>query len=394
MRVVIAPNEDGLGTASWAVRLGRALAAIPGVAVKVAAIKPSTVGFLALALEGSAAEVTALEGVTGWIEMAKSRGALAVEPTRERLDHYETYRETYWRAVRPLLRDADLVVELGVPPMARAGQDATRVVTVFDHAWSETLRRSAGEHRAIKVIAADERRTSAVYLFSEPVAPGVFAEYWRGAGVRVEVIDGVFGGGNPAARVIARRALGIPRTADVVFVSGAGTPVWDGMLRRLVEEYRSNPLETYCVLYSPVEAARLGVRMQWTHSTAGWSAAHRGVGRLIFVGAVRGETHQALLSGADLVISRAGGGTVNDAIATRVPVLLVEEPGHWQVEAIRQSAVAMGLARSVPLDHLRRAPARCVAFAGRLDRERHRMESIAAGAENRLASALVTQYGA
>ena len=46
----------------------------------------------------------------------------------------------------------------------------------------------------------------------------------------------------------------------------------------------------------------------------------------------------------DLILTRVGGDTVNDAIASRVPLVLVEEPGHWQVEQIRQSCLRMEIA--------------------------------------------------
>jgi UDP-N-acetylglucosamine:LPS N-acetylglucosamine transferase len=37
-----------------------------------------------------------------------------------------------------------------------------------------------------------------------------------------------------------------------------------------------------------------------------------------------------LFSAFDAVLTRAGGGTVNDALAHRVPLLLVEEKHMWQ----------------------------------------------------------------
>jgi UDP-N-acetylglucosamine:LPS N-acetylglucosamine transferase len=42
---------------------------------------------------------------------------------------------------------------------------------------------------------------------------------------------------------------------------------------------------------------------------------------------------QVLFSAFDAVLTRAGGGTVNDALAHHVPLLLVEEKHMWQERA-------------------------------------------------------------
>ncbi|MEZ5352718.1 MAG: glycosyltransferase [Bryobacteraceae bacterium] len=391
MRILIAPNEDGLGTASWAVRLARAFLARPGTTVRIAAIKPSTVRFLNHSLEGSDAPVVQLQGVSGWIEMAKARGGVAVEATRERVAQYDVYRQTYMEAIRSrkLLDHTDLVIEMGVPPMAAAARNSVRAVTVFDHAWSLTLRRSIGPDPALAAIARDEHQTRAVHLFPEPVTPDNFADFWKDNGRTPTRIAGCFGGGDAQARAVARRALEIPRGARAVFVSGAGSPVWDGMLRRLVDQSVREQPDLYTVVFSPTEIARLGLRMRWVRAAAGWKVQCAGFGRILFVGAMRGETHHALTAAADLVVTRAGGGTVSDAIAHRVPLLLVEEAGQWQVEQIRHRAHTLGLARTVSLDFFRRQPLRCLQHTGRLTRERQRMQAIGTGAEHTLVRELL-----
>jgi hypothetical protein len=62
----------------------------------------------------------------------------------------------------------------------------------------------------------------------------------------------------------------------------------------------------------------------------------------------------------DLVLTRAGGGTVNDALTCGVPLMLVEEPGMWQVEQIRQSCLRMQVAEGVKLDDFKKSPRACV----------------------------------
>lgn len=67
-------------------------------------------------------------------------------------------------------------------------------------------------------------------------------------------------------------------------------------------------------------------------------------------------TYQAIIAGVELVVSRAGGATVNDCLACAVPMLLVPEPGHWQVEAIRTAAVDEGFAVPLPYSDFVRDP--------------------------------------
>ncbi|MEZ5403279.1 MAG: glycosyltransferase [Bryobacteraceae bacterium] len=387
MRVLIAPNEDGLGTAAWAVGLGRAFATMPAVRVRVVAVKASTAAFLARSLEGSGVEVSRLEGVEGWIELVKRRGAVDVPASRARLDRYSTYRTTYARAAAPYVAGADLVIEMGVPPLAASAT----VVTVLDHAWSVTMREIAGEHRALADIENDERRTRSVFLFPAPITGGEFERYWRGTGADVTVLTGVFGGGEPGIRKAVRRTLEIPSRARCVFVSGGGSGVWNGVLRRLVAA-SVNATDRYTVVHAPGEAAHHGLRMRKTQAAGGWSVAHCSLGRVIFIGHLHGATHSAITAAADLMVTRAGGGTVNDAIAHRVPLLLMDEPGHWQVERIRQQAEAAGIARTLPLTLFRRQPGR-IAHLSRFSRERQRMASFATGGEHSLARLLVKQYG-
>ena len=47
---------------------------------------------------------------------------------------------------------------------------------------------------------------------------------------------------------------------------------------------------------------------------------------------------------------------MNDAIAGAVPMLLIPEPGHWQVETIRMATVDEGYAQSIPYPEFRRNP--------------------------------------
>jgi hypothetical protein len=163
-----------------------------------------------------------------------------------------------------------------------------------------------------------------------------------------------WGGGEPRAAV--RRLLGIEDELPVLYLSGGGTGVWDDALSDLLSDYIARPPRYWVVAFNPVEAEKRGIRMSWKQSCQAQVAcgSDRGAPRVIFLGDVRGETHHVLFTGFDLVCTRAGGGTVNDALAFRVPLVLVEEPGHVQVEQIRRSAEHLGLCRGVAWEEFRR----------------------------------------
>jgi len=114
------------------------------------------------------------------------------------------------------------------------------------------------------------------------------------------------------------------------------------------------------------------------------------------VGTLRGETHHALFPGFDLVLTRAGGGTVNDALASGVPLVLVEERGMWQVEQVRRACGRLGLARSVGLDEFRADPRRVIEDGGSLitlEGEKGRIARFPNHQEIPLVAALLAQGG-
>jgi hypothetical protein len=364
------------------VRLARAFIA-QGHTVRLVGLKDSTVSFLRISLHGTPAEVVQLGGVTDWIELIKSHGRVRREATASRVDAYARYRQTYQSALEAsgVLNGIDKALELGVPPLAAALEERIPSVTLMDHAWSLTLRHITGDRPVLDEIAGDERKTSGLFLLPEPVTPTVFSDYWRSIGLEPIFLDGMIGGGDQRARKEARLTLGLDRSSDVVFISGAGTSVWDGMLRRLVNTLLGGAIQYHAVVFWPSGAGpwpAAGSQPAQTRSPAGWQVETARRGNVTFVGRVRGETHHALIAAADLVVSRAGGGTVSDAIAHRVPLILVEEPGHWQVEEIRRSCAAAGLARLASLDRFRKQPRAVIESSpGRLRRitgERHRMK--------------------
>jgi len=134
--------------------------------------------------------------------------------------------------------DFDLVVDFGVPAAARwAGGRGIESLTVFDHAWSKTLRmigdRQGGPEesragrppeeqaweRLVREVSEDERTAGQVFLFPPFLTPAVFSRHWREVlGRRVSEIGAVFGG-RPAwtmeeNRATAARMREVPRSGE------------------------------------------------------------------------------------------------------------------------------------------------------------------------------------
>lgn len=137
-------------------------------------------------------------------------------------------------------------------------------------------------------------------------------------------------------------------------ISAGGTPVWDEVLPRLLHDFAAKDRDlTYhvFVFVPPLVRAKLqnlGKKLAATGNTSveQWPVA--GCERVHILGEATRCTYQAIISGVNLVVSRAGGATVNDALACAVPRLLVPEPGHWQVDAIHRATVDEGYGVSLP----------------------------------------------
>jgi hypothetical protein len=66
--------------------------------------------------------------------------------------------------------------------------------------------------------------------------------------------------------------------------------------------------------------------------------------RIRYYGPVRGTTQQPMMPAFDRIITRAGGGTVNDALAAGVRMAFVEEP-QVQIKLIERECARLGISR-------------------------------------------------
>lgn len=420
--LIFFPNEDGLGTSAWTVRIIKELlrAEAPAPQICVAVVSEALRAFHEDKYGETAVAVVRLPEVRHPIRLVKQDGGVNVPATlKKAVLAYPTSRSEYRSAFEAGNLDFDraVIVDLGVPQapgllreLSCAGvRRAGPMLTLHDHAWSCTLEAMAEENdlltpevaAALEAMRADEASTTRTVLLPDPIAPPSFETYWREKlGVPTHRLPGVLGGpgctrqwigGEPRSSV--RALLGIRDDRPVLFVSGGGTPVWDSVLEDLLNEWEADPPRYHVVVYNPAEAKRRGIVFPAPGGGEPVSLArHPRRPELLFLGAVEGETHHVLFAGFDLVLTRAGGGTVNDAVAFRVPLVLVEEQRHWQVEQIRRACAALGVCRAVTLAEFRRAGRRLVEDPRgellRMEAARAAMERIPNHAERHVAQML------
>ena len=357
MKIALVPNDDGYGPSALGFYVAKALLK-QGVSLVI-------VNESALALNASFnkdeinnGKVT-LQPAFGGIRLRKTAEGVDIPASLRDIRSYPTRSAKY---VVP--EDVDAVVDIGTPCAARAARLVGKpALTIFDHSWGKTYEMLLEEFtagvlgpttsalpiiktladyevaKAINQLKEDESTAQAVFLFPEFMAPRPYREHWKSLRVRIEPIGGVFG--RPAvSRKKARSTMGIPEgaPAKTVYMLGGGTSVWDAKLPEIIQQLKEKSL-----LYNVVVFDRNAKPNEYVR-----------VGDNVFKGGViDGATVQGLLPGIDLVITRAGGGIVNDAIACRVPFVCVEEPNNFQVEMIRQNCEKEGLTRPIRIGEFR-----------------------------------------
>lgn len=392
--IVIAPNEDGLGTSAWTVRLAKELYRQTknhgdDIEIRVIYATEERERFHSNKYEGFPIKPIKLEDILNPIKLIKrGDGSVNIEESiKELIMPYDKSRRDYQRALQQqsILENINMVIDLGVPQITRAVYQENqkrskpiKMATVFDHAWGLTLRKifcSDPESRGYKQtientlqdIENDESLTMETFLFPEPIAPADYHGYWKKLlGHFPKVIDGTLDGplstlsymnedissylstlerGNKLPEEIiykkgrdyAKQLLEIENDDLTLHISGGGTGVWNELIEKIIGKYKEKEPNYNVVIYSPIEAKKLG------KATKENKVPKKKEGRITFIGSTYGETHGVIYPAFDAILTRAGGGTVNRAIALRVPLVLIEEEGMWQVEQIRKSCLNMQL---------------------------------------------------
>ena len=216
-----------------------------------------------------------------------------------------------------------------------------------------------------------------VFMFPEPLAPGEFWCKWQSlAPGKVYRIRGVMGGwpdGQGAGqretvRAEARKELASKlnwkskdvESAKIMLVQGGGTPTWDRFLVHMLAQCIDWSRYLQDTLFLFTEGAMKGAFNSENYDRAsverrGWKsfedlkvAANSSRTARLVSGTKKDFTDfQKFYLVSDLVFSRPGGITVQDAIACRTALVCAAEPGHWQTEKIRQHCLLHKIMRAV-----------------------------------------------
>jgi predicted glycosyltransferase len=192
-------------------------------------------------------------------------------------------------------------------------------------------------------IESDEACTGQVFLFDRYLTPPEFRHYWEGLRFTPKILPGVLGQREePGA---ARKRLNelltqsheqlVSADQPLVLISSGGTPVWDRLLEKIIDIYITRQPGNYLPVLS-----RPNVSDEYKDKM-------RRSGHIRWFEFPVGSTQQVLLPAFEVVVTRAGGGTVNDCLASQTPFVCVEEP-QWQVRLIERECKALGLIPDLP----------------------------------------------
>ncbi|OHE78772.1 MAG: hypothetical protein A2107_07065 [Verrucomicrobia bacterium GWF2_62_7] len=214
----------------------------------------------------------------------------------------------------------------------------------------------------VAAIRRDESFTRKLFLFREFISPPLFRAHWRNIApcAAAKRLSGVLGGTSSWSEQRARKYLGLTKPGRIVMIQGGDTPAWDALLQRLVPVFLDARAE--------LEARRLNVAFyiprriadRCTLARLNDPTVARRCPRVRAFAPVPGGTTQEIFPFVDLLVTRAGGGTVNDAIACRTPFVCVRERSQSQVEATLAACAHRGLTRVVDSTALEADPVRTI----------------------------------
>jgi UDP:flavonoid glycosyltransferase YjiC (YdhE family) len=388
LRILAVPNDDGFGPSALLSYVVKTLLALrPGSRATIWNRSRADYN-RSLYRDFIAAGRVNVEPVGNLLELAKdaSTGEVSIAGTLSLIGDYRAASDRY--ATGAQAGDFDLVVEFGVPAAARwAARLGIPCVGIFDHAWARTLemiledapsvtsRQRAQWRKLVAAVRRDEAFTRKLFLFPGFISPPLFRAHWRDVAPRAAVrhFSGVLGGRTAWSGRQAREYLGFTTPGRMIMIQGGDTPAWDALLQRLVPALLNARAE--------LDARRLNVAFYIPRRIAGRGdiarladpAMARRHPRVRAFAPVPGGTTQELFPFVDLLVTRAGGGTVNDAVACRTPFVCVPERGHAQVEAILAACLRRGLTRVVDRAALEADPVRVILAEFDRTRDNRRM---------------------
>jgi hypothetical protein len=365
-KLLVVPNEDGIGPSSL-------------ISLVVKELLRNSKGKLAVTIWNKShleynqnlyknyfeEKRVELKPVWNIIQLKKNdRGKVSIPETLKVIGDYKTASDNYSSNFQD--NSFDLVLDFGVPAAVKwADKFKIESVSVFDHAWGKTLRMIFDDqynycqkerpiledHREkwdklVTEIGSDENLTKNLFVFPKFITPDVFRSYWKNdRGVSFGDIGAALGGNPNQTAKEARHILGLTKPGNAILIQGGDTPVWDNALRKVVPAFvdteKRGDLEKKnlnIVIYIPKRLHNDNSIKVIDDPTL------KRVRKLCFV---PGGTIQEILPAFQFLVTRAGGGSVNDAVACRVPFVCVREPTQSQVEEILRKCEEMELTRAI-----------------------------------------------
>jgi hypothetical protein len=386
-RVCVACNEDGFGPSAFAYYIVRDLieswTRIGRAELRVTVLNRSAATFNQKIYEGGPVKPELIDSL---VRLPKPNGEVHVPQALDLLRPYAPTRASYTGRVRQVLEGCTIAIDIGVPLFTHAAAQfgVPHRLTVFDHSWAATLRLITSDdwkdiyrenpkpglaerllaERIARQIEEDEALATDVFLFENYITPGEFVSHWKNLGFTPRILPGVLGTrvslDDAFAKLDSTLALyneqgPAPRDRPLVLLSPGGTPVWDAQLPKLLDQVLAAAQHNYVLIVSKDLAELLT-------GSAGLKLLHRILDsdRIRYYGPVRGATQQAILPAFRRIVTRAGGGTVNDAIAAGVEVVFVEEP-QVQIKLIERECAWLGISGPpATLEEFRRDPLECI----------------------------------
>ena len=224
-----------------------------------------------------------------FVKLIKVKGEVYVRKTLDYLDRYDKEKKRYVGEVQPYLENCDMAIDIGVPLFVwsakeRKEKEIAHRITLFDHSWARTLKgicsndvdydynpkpnsqdRQKADELAAK-IANDERHATEVFLFQHYITPPEFLEHWQklqklkkksAPGFKLNLLPGVLGSHNEDDSLkILNQMFGrlkqepVLKGAELVLISPGGTPVWDDLLPKMIDQYIDRKSSNYILVFS------------------------------------------------------------------------------------------------------------------------------------------------
>jgi hypothetical protein len=400
LQILAVPNDDGYGPSALLSYLVKAiLSECPGCRVVVWNDFAFEFNRQLYAREISQGKVE-ISRVWNLVQFARPSGDLSLEGTLQLMSDYRQASARYGAGATGY----DLVLDFGVPAAARwAARQGMPSISVFDHSWSKTFQMILADQlkfgtvptriarkwrRLSEEIEEDERHIGRLFVCPPIITPESFVAHWEkliGAGA-IRCIPGVLREPKAWSRMRAQAFLRITARGPAVLVQGGGTPVWNEPLDKLLEQVTDNRQRR------ALAQSGLSLVMWLPGRFKDDARAKRlaGMERVRRLEPIAGGTIQSILPAIDYMIIRAGGGSVNDAVAYRKPFVCVRERGQSQIEAILRGCEHEGISWGVRMEQFRDDPLEMIVDqCARLRREKRRlvqrMRRIPSHAERQLA---------